>query len=215
MDAVSSVAAVMQLAAQVLELWQQIDRARERVKSAPKVFEDTKTQQCDLINIIQTIKDSPGLHIPAVHARVERINTISLELYKVLEAMVQRQRNSPIRQGLHALVRAEKDDAKLNDVLKRLDRAKDDLMIQIGVVNTGIVGELRNNSMNRVVDKTNTFFIEGNESMEHANQINGVIGIDTSETSTTAGVMENKALGNSQQKNLILSGSDIWKLLEI
>ncbi|KAI1441392.1 hypothetical protein F5Y02DRAFT_399689 [Annulohypoxylon stygium] len=215
MDGVSSAAAVMQLIAQVIELWQQIDRARESVKSAPKVFEDTKTQAYDLINIIQTIKDSPELHIAAINARLERINVISIDLHKILEAMAQRQRRSPIKQGLHALVRAEKDDAKLNDVLKRLDRAKDDLMIQIGVVNTSIVGELRTSISNKETKRPNSFLIEGNESGGNAKQINGVIGIDASKVSTTAGVLENKALGNSNQKNLILSGSDIWKLFGI
>ncbi|KAI2465336.1 hypothetical protein F4781DRAFT_27781 [Annulohypoxylon bovei var. microspora] len=215
MDVVSSATAVVQLVSQVIDLWQQIDMARESVKSAPKVFEDTRTQACSLFDIIQTVKRRPELHIEEIHARVERINIIAVELYKILEVMALRQQKSPLRQGLHALVRAERDDAKLDDVLKRLDMAKSDLTLQIGVVNVGIAGELRDNFNNRAPERINRLFIERNESWENANQVNGVIGIEDSKASTTARIVENKALGNSQQKNLILAGSGLLKLLEV
>ncbi|OTA65188.1 hypothetical protein K449DRAFT_392303 [Hypoxylon sp. EC38] len=215
MDVVSSAAAVVQLITQVIELWKQIDTARERVKSAPKVFEDTRTQAYALFEILQTVKRRPELHIAEIHTQVQRINVIANELHKILEGMALRQRKSPLRQGLHALVRAEKDDAKLDDVLKRLDMAKGDLMLQIGVVNTGIVGELRESLANREPEIGNRLYLEKNESWENANQLNGVIGIEASKTSTMARVMENKAHGNSTQKNLILAGPGILKLLEV
>ncbi|KAI1089255.1 hypothetical protein F5B19DRAFT_468062 [Rostrohypoxylon terebratum] len=189
--------------------------ARESVKSAPKVFEDTKSEARSLFDIIQTVKRRPELHIPEIHARVGRINSIALELHKILEVMALRQHKSTFRQGLHALVRAERDDAKLNDVLKRLDMAKGDLMLQIGVVNVSIAGELRNNFLNRAPEPSNRLFLERNESWGNANQVNGVIGIEDSKVSTTACVLDNKALGNSQQRNLILAGSGLLKLLEV
>ncbi|KAI0887042.1 uncharacterized protein GGS22DRAFT_120802 [Annulohypoxylon maeteangense] len=215
MDVVGSAAALAQLIAQVIELWQQINMARESVKSAPKVFEDTKTEAHSLFDIIQTVKRRPELHIAEIHARVERINSIALELHKILEVMALRQRKSVLRQGLYALVRAERDDAKLNNVLKRLDMAKGDLILQIGVVNVGIAGELRDTLMSQVPEPSNRLFLERNESWGNANQINGVIGIEDSKISTTACVLDNKAFGDSQQKNLILAGSGLLKLLEV
>lgn len=191
--------------------------ARERVNSAPKVFEDTRIQACDLISIIQTVKDSPELHIEVIHTRVDRINRTSIELQEILQAMAQRQRNSPIRQGLHALTRGEKDDGKLSDVLRRLDRAKNDLMLQISVINVDLVGKLRDSFTQKAVEMNSTFYVEGNECWDNANQTNGIhlVGTETISASTTAKVMDNRALGNSQQRNLILSGSDLWKNFDI
>ncbi|KAI1411766.1 hypothetical protein F5Y13DRAFT_164994 [Hypoxylon sp. FL1857] len=215
MDGVSSAAAVVQLVAQVIELWQHIDMARESVRSAPKVFEDTKTQAQSLFEILETVKRRSELHTAEIHAQVERINAVATELHKMLEVMSIRQRKSPLRQGLHALVRAEKDDAKLHDVLKRLDMAKGNLMLHISMVNTGIAGELRDSFANRAPEISNRLFLEKNESWGNAKQINGVIGLETSRVSTMARVMENEAHGNSQQKNLILSGPGLVKLLEV
>ncbi|KAI1381357.1 hypothetical protein F4677DRAFT_122977 [Hypoxylon crocopeplum] len=215
MDVVSSAAAVVQLITQAIELWQQIDMARESIKSAPKVFEDTKTQAYSLFEIVQIVRDRPELHIAEIYAQVERIYAIAIELHKILEVMALRQRKSPLRQGLHALVRAERDDAKLDNVLRRLDMAKGDLTLRIGVVNIGILGELRASFMNQAPEIGNRLFLERNESWDSANQVNGVIGIEASRTSTTATVMENKALGNSQQKNLILAGPGLFNMLEI
>ncbi|OTB01842.1 hypothetical protein M426DRAFT_210743 [Hypoxylon sp. CI-4A] len=215
MDVVSTATAVVQLIAQVVELWQQIDKARETVKSAPKVFEDTKTQAYTLSEIIRTVNQRPELHVAEIYTQVNHINTIFVEVYDILEAMALRQRKSPLRQGWHALVRAERDGAKLEDVLKRLSRAKGDLILQINVISTGIVGELRENLMNRAPEIGNIIVLEGNQSLDNANQVNAMIGLETMKVFTTAKIMKNKALGNSQQRNLIGASPSLLQLLEV
>lgn len=228
-DVVSSAAAVAQLLAQVIELWRQVDAARESVKTAPKVFADTKEQASNLFEIIQDVKRRRELHTPAIHARVKRVETVAVGLHKILEAMALRQGRSTLRQGLFALGRGAKEDAKLADVMKRLEVAKSDLTIQIGITHIAISGEMRDDlgrltqgaedlveAVNQRPEKINhRMLLESNEAWEKANQINGIIGIEESKASTTAKIMENKARGNSQQKNLILSGPELLKLLSI
>ncbi|RYP92470.1 hypothetical protein DL770_001416 [Monosporascus sp. CRB-9-2] len=176
MDVVSSAAAVVQLLAQVIDLWQQIDTARDSVKTAPKVFDDTKAHASNLRDIIREVECRPELHTAAIHAQIQQVEVVASELDQILKAMAQRQRKSALRQGLRALGRAARDEAKLDDVLKRLERAKADLMLRISVVHVGMSGEMAE-IMGKSIkgaeavadDRTKTretdhhLFVEGNE----------------------------------------------------
>ena len=225
MDVVSSAAAVVQLLAQVIDLWQQIDTARDSVKTAPKVFDDTKAHASDLYDIIRDVECQPELQTAAIHAQIQRVEAVAIELNMILQAMAQRQRKSALRQGLRALGRAARDEAKLDDVLKRLERAKADLALRINVVHVGLSGEMAETmgkfmkGAEAVVDpRTKTretdhhLFVEGNEVWEQAEQLNGIVGMEGSRLSTTARIKNNSALGNSQQKNLIMGGPCSLKL---
>ncbi|RYP76362.1 hypothetical protein DL771_001801 [Monosporascus sp. 5C6A] len=145
MDVVGSAAAVVQLLAQVIDLWQQIDTARDSVKTAPKVFDDTKAYASDLHDIIRDVECRPELHTAAIHAHIQRVEAVAIELNTILEAMAQRQRKSALWQGLRALGRAARDEAKLDDVLKRLERAKADLALRIDLVHVGVSAEMAEN----------------------------------------------------------------------
>ncbi|EMR62096.1 hypothetical protein UCREL1_10974 [Eutypa lata UCREL1] len=173
MDVVSSAAAVLQLLGQVIDLWQQIDRARESVKSAPKVFTDTKVQVSSLSEIVQKVKRNPNLRAPEIHDHLKRVDTITNELRDLLEAMAIRQQ----------------DMGRLAE------------------------GAKTTQAKNMVAEINHRLSLKDNESRDQAQQVNGILGMEGSSVSTTAMIIENKALGNSQQRNLILGGSDLIRLL--
>ncbi|RYP84833.1 hypothetical protein DL769_001096 [Monosporascus sp. CRB-8-3] len=222
MDVVSSVAAVVQLLAQVIDLWQQIDMARQHVKAAPKVFNDTIAHISNLSDIIHDVEREPRLHTTQIHEQVRRIDAIVTELHQILAAMETRLRKSTLRQGLRALGRGTRDEAKLEDVLKRLESAKAELTLRINVVHVGLTGEIAEEmgrfaqgaeAGNNTRKIENELLMEGNESWDHADQLNGIVGIESASVPTTARVIDNRALGNGRQKNLIFSGSHLLKIL--
>lgn len=222
---VSSAAAVLQLLGQVIDLWQQIDRARESVKSAPKVFTDTKVQVSSLSEIVQKVKRNPNLRAPEIHDHLKRVDIITNELRDLLEAMATRQRKSSLQQGFHAFRRGTRDEEKLHNILKQLESAKTELALRINLVHMDMTGEIAEDmgrlaegakttqAKNMVAEINHRLSLKDNESRDQAQQVNGILGMEESRVSTTAMIIENKALGNSQQRNLILGGSDLIRLL--
>lgn len=201
---------------QAISLSQQVDKALENMKSTTKVFQDIKAQADSLSEIIETVKSRPELHVSDINSQVGRINAIAVELRDILQVMTMRQHKSMLRQGLYALIRADRDDAKLRDVLERLALAKGHLTLQIGIINNDILGELRDSKMNHEPGMNTIYlFLRRNESLDNAKQINGAIGLESSKAPITARVIDNRAHGCSQQKNIIIGGQCFASLLEV
>ncbi|KAI5928489.1 hypothetical protein F4810DRAFT_6396 [Camillea tinctor] len=209
-EAIGSTAAVAQLLGQTIALWQEIDLARESVRIAPKVLADTTKELSKLRDTLDRIRQEPKLQSPAIEEQVDDIRIVTEELHHVLETMKIVLCKSALRQTLRALLRRSRDETKLNDVLRRLEGAKEELMLRIQVHQTEMMGEIKD-GLNRFEQKTTEKRVEmlmkGNMVDSNSDQINGIAGADNARTSVTAKVLENKALRNSRQKNLVLGGT--------
>ncbi|KAI0550013.1 hypothetical protein F4679DRAFT_225458 [Xylaria curta] len=222
MDILGSAAAVGQLLAQAISLWQQFQVALDSVKAAPKVLADTSAQLSNLSDIVLEIERESELRTPEIHAQLKIIRLIAAEVCKRLEVMTKLQQKSALRQGLRAWSRGPRDEAKLADVLRRLENAKAELVLRINLVHLSITGGIAN-EIGRFVQSTETtskaqaresgghrLLIHGNEVREVGDQINGIMGLEGSSRPTTARIMGNVAQG--KQRNFI-GGNGSLKLI--
>lgn len=161
------------------------------------------------------------LHTPAIQSQLEFISSITGELQEIMEEMKLLQKKSVMRQTLRALGRRARDEAKLEDVLKRLEKAQVELGLRIHVVHAGATSEIAQGMENLVESSQRTrseassyTLIEGNGSQGEADQCNGIIGLDVQGTSNTAQIRGNLAQGKSRQQNLITSGCSSLSLLK-
>ncbi|KAI1756018.1 hypothetical protein F4782DRAFT_484532 [Xylaria castorea] len=213
MDILGSAAAVGQLLAQAISLWQQFQVARDSVKAAPKILADTSAQLSNLSDIVLEIEREPELRTPEIHAQLNIIKFITTEVCQRMEIMTKLQRKSALRQGLRAWSRGSRDEAKLADVLRRLENAKAELVLRINLVHLSITGGIADD-IGRFVQSTeisnqaqakessgHRLLIQGNEVREIGDQANGIMGLECSSRPTTARIMGNVAHG--KQRNFI------------
>ncbi|KAI1135115.1 hypothetical protein F5Y05DRAFT_182526 [Hypoxylon sp. FL0543] len=218
MEAVGSVAAIAQILGQVVTIWQQVELARQSVRMGSKLLADISAQLSRLLDTIREVEQQPILQTPAIRAQLDVISHIADELQDVLEEMELLQKRSVLRQSLRALGHRTKDEAKLNDVLTRLEKAKVELGLRIDVVHVGATGKIVQGVQSLVESDQRTrskvsdcTLIEGNEAEGDSDQRNGIIGLDASHT---AQIRENMARGKSRQQNIIASGCTSLSLLE-
>lgn len=184
------------------------------MKTAPKVLADTSAQLSNLSDIVAEIEREPELRTPEIHAQINIIKFIATEVCQRLEVMAKLQQKSALRQGLRAWSRGPRDEAKLADVLRRLENAKAELVLRINLVHLSITGGIAN-ELGRFVQDTETtnqaqakkdssghrLLIQGNEVKDIGDQINSIMGMEGSLRPTTARIMGNIAHG--KQRNLI------------
>ncbi|KAF3770077.1 hypothetical protein M406DRAFT_325548 [Cryphonectria parasitica EP155] len=221
-DAIGSAAAIAQLLGEAIKLWQMISRARQAVRTAPEVRANTAGLLSSLLDTMHLVEREPNLQNPGVDQALQHIYAVAGELNHILEGMVARQRRSTLRQSLHALCRREAEEAHLRDVLGRLYGARGDLLLRINVLQVGLMGEVVEGMQKSELevptarqgpirsadeDIHHRLVLEDNETWEQADQVNGIIALEGSATSTTAELKGNRALGNSRQKNFILGGT--------
>ena len=174
------------------------------------------------------ISREPELQTPVVDAHIENITNIAAELRGILHRMAKLQKRGGWRQTCHVLFRGEKDQNKLDNVLERLQKAKNSLMFQFSITLVGVTSRVEQ-KVQRIESGVYTAgeernglpvaghhcsVLEGNESTANADQLNGIIGLECFNRSTTAKVVDNKALGNSRQRNIIAAGPASFKYLE-
>lgn len=201
---ISSIAAITQVISQALELWQQIDQTRQAVRMAPKVLSDTKTQLANLADIIDDVERDTSLRTFKIFKQLNIIDSIATELNKILLSMAVLQRKSTLRQSLHAFIRRSRDEASLNDVLMRLEKAKAELAIRINVAHVGITrGIAEHMGISNKPEQLHHLHLERNESGQDSIQMNGILGFDSPKLGIRVNVTENKAQGKSRQTNIV------------
>jgi hypothetical protein len=205
---------------QAISLWQQISQAREAVRAAPKTLGDTTKQLSALLDTMYLVEREPKLHTPDIRDVLQLLYGIAQELNQILKNMAALERKGPLRQHLHALGRRQRDEAKLNSVLGRLERTKTDLGVRMSALHVGMTGGMMD-TMGRVLHGVQTviqgrdgqvtarhhLLVEANEAGEEAEQLNGIVAVEDSRMLVTAKVTDNKAMGKSRQRNIIMSGN--------
>ncbi|KAK7985314.1 hypothetical protein PG996_005444 [Apiospora saccharicola] len=213
MEVLSSAAVIAQVIGQALSLWQQIDLAMQSVRTAPKLLRDLTIQSKNLQRILYNIERSADLHGQAIHSQLKILYSIQLELRNVLEGISVLSHRSTARRSLRALLLRTKDEAKLSDILSRLDRAKGELLLEINVMHVVKTGEIAK-GIGRIETQTAPVkvLVEGNTASGRAFQFNGVIGIDDATVSASMSVADNSARERSQQTNLISYNANAIRL---
>ncbi|KAK6073002.1 hypothetical protein SCUP234_06777 [Seiridium cupressi] len=204
-----------------MSLWQQIDLVRQTISTAPKLLHDLTVQSTNLQNILRDIQSSTELHTRAMHNQIEYICSITLELQKILMDMATLNRQSLLRQSLHALRRRTRDESRLNNVLLRLEKAKVELLIRMSIIHIEKSGGI-SEGIQRIdlgarkesFESSSIMTVDLNYTEREAAQVNGIAGLEDVKMRITASVTENAALDNSRQSNLILCGPGSMQLLQ-
>lgn len=200
---------------------QEIYQVRHAVRTAPKTLEDTKALLGSLVDTVENISQSPKLRTPAIHNQLEQIHRVAKELVHVLRRMEARQRRSRLRQNMYMWFNRESQEGKLEAVLVRLDRAKNDLAIRIQVAHIDLsaktaigVQRMEDEVLAGLGSKKHQFRLERNSATGNSKQTNGILGFESTSPPTMASVRDNMSLGGSRQNNLILAGPGSLKFLQ-
>ncbi|KAK6820892.1 hypothetical protein PG987_015292 [Apiospora arundinis] len=220
MEVISSVGVIAQLIGQALSLWQQIELAMQSVRTAPKLLHDLTTQSTSIQRILYDIKHSKEIDGPSIQAQLKIICSIQLELQSVLKEISVLNHKSVFRRSLHAIRLRTRDDAKLSEILTRLDRAKDDLLLEINVIHMAKTGDVAK-GVSRIEKQTvqgrlrkhNSLIVKGNSASVAASQFNGIIGLDHARAPAPVSVTDNTASEQGRQMNLISCDPDAIKLI--
>ncbi|KAF2969478.1 hypothetical protein GQX73_g4094 [Xylaria multiplex] len=228
MDVIGSAAAISQLLSQAIGLWQQVQTAYECVKTRPKLLMDMNAQLSNILPLIDGIEREPTLCTGEIYGQLDFIKRIATELCQKLQAMAALQRKSPVRQSIHAWSRGSRDEAKLADILQRLQQAKTELAIHINLVHLSLtsnmtkgmdrsskIPDIETQIPPRDTKERQRLTIEGNATGEAAQQLNGIIAMDASRDYITASIRNNQVLQQGRQKNIISGATADFDLLRI
>jgi hypothetical protein len=93
-------------------------------------------------SIIDLVRNEDALHTSGAVATMRRVEAFGQELKKHLMSMGEPR--SGLRQFGHQIVRGSDDEAQLASIMARLNRAKQDLILQIQVANVGLTKSVNN-----------------------------------------------------------------------
>ena len=140
---IGTAASIAGLAGAAITLIQQIQAARESVRERPKKAKNVSTQLEILAQSLHLVREETRLQTTDVEQQVSVIVAIAEELKGFYDRLQVEQKRNAILSFVQILYSGNKHDKELGEILGRLDRAKDDLMLRISVTLVGLVGNLK------------------------------------------------------------------------
>jgi len=140
---IGAAASVVTLVSTAFTLIQQVQSAREKVKGASKTLDNVSKQLEGLAGSLNLVKEEERLQTAAVGQQVTDIIGAAETLKSFFDRLAAEQQRKAISQFFHALKSGDKDDRELEGILRRLDRARDELVLRISVAQVGLVGNLK------------------------------------------------------------------------
>ncbi|KAK3897922.1 hypothetical protein C8A05DRAFT_47622 [Staphylotrichum tortipilum] len=141
-EAIGAAAGVVGLIGSTITLIQQVRNARDRVKGASKTLDNLSKQLNSLNRSLSLVRDEEALQTAAVEQQVRGIAEVAEELRSFFDTLAAEQQKRSIPQLIHSLKSGDKEDKQLADILDRLDRARDLLILQVSVAQVGVMGNL-------------------------------------------------------------------------
>ncbi|UQC87345.1 uncharacterized protein CLUP02_12849 [Colletotrichum lupini] len=141
-DAIGTAASVVGLIGALLKTIQEIQKARERVKNAPKRLDEISVLLQVTSQTASLVREEPRLQTPAVIHQLEILNTIAEELKQLLKKLDKKSRKHPLRKLARAVRIQDADDTELANITNRLSDAKAELGTRMLVIHIGLTGNL-------------------------------------------------------------------------
>ncbi|KAK1496999.1 hypothetical protein CTAM01_08011 [Colletotrichum tamarilloi] len=141
-DAIGTAASVVGLIGALLKTIQEIQKARERVKNAPKRLDEISVLLQVTSQTASLVREEPRLQTPAVIHQLEILNTIAEELKQLLKKLDKKSRKHPLRKLARAVRIQDADDTELANITNRLSDAKAELGTRMLVIHVGLTGNL-------------------------------------------------------------------------
>jgi hypothetical protein len=131
------------LLGQAISLGQQIYRAREGVRGAPKLLSDQSKQLQDLLSTIELIQNEEELQTTEIGDLLLRVHELAKEFQRALEAIARLQEKSKAGQVLRALGTGERKEKELQGILDRLDQVNANLSMRIQLAHVRVTTTTR------------------------------------------------------------------------
>jgi hypothetical protein len=142
-EAIGAAASVVGLIGSAMTVIQQVRNARDRVKGAPKTLDSLSKQLRSLEQSLSLVREEEALQTAAVGQQVRGIAEVAEELRSFLDTLAAEGQKRSITQLIHSIKSGDKEDKQLADILDRLDRARDLLVLRVSVAQVGVMGNLK------------------------------------------------------------------------
>lgn len=126
----------------VLQAIQLIESARDRVRGKSKTIKQVATQLDSIYQSLSLVRDERALQTAKVEQHCVVIIGIADELKAYFDRLQSGQQHGSIRRFFSAMKNGDKDDAELSEMLVRLDRAQNELVLRISIAQVGLVGNM-------------------------------------------------------------------------
>lgn len=126
----------------VVQAIQLIDTARDRVRGKSKTMKQVATQLDSIYQSLSLVRDERPLQTAKVEQHCVVIIGIANELEACFDRLQSGQQHGSVRRFFSAMKNGDKDDAELSEILLRLDRAQNELVLRISVAQVGLTGNL-------------------------------------------------------------------------
>lgn len=157
-DAIGTAASVVGLIGALLKTIQEIQKARERVKNAPKKLDEISSSLQVTSQTASLVRQEPRLQTPAVVHQLEILNAIAEELNQFSMKLEKKSRKGSIRRFTSALKTQDADETELANISNRLANATAELGTRISVIHVGLTGNLEDGFrvMLKLLEDTNS-----------------------------------------------------------
>lgn len=132
--------AVIGVITAALALMKQINDAREGAKELPRRVKQVSRQHDAVVQSLTLVKGEKDLQTSSIGQQVEAIITEAEELKRFYERI---RRRSYIATFWSIFFLGDQDGKKLEDILRRLGAAREELMLRISVTLVGLVGNIK------------------------------------------------------------------------
>ena len=139
---IGTASSVVALVGTAFTLFQEIRKAREKIRGAPRALHDISEQLESLEKSLGFVRAEEGLQTAGVEQQVRAITKVADELKSSLDRLAAEQQRKAVAQFIHAVKSGDKDDRELQAILGRLDSARDELVLRISVAQVGLMGNL-------------------------------------------------------------------------
>ncbi|KAK4182226.1 hypothetical protein QBC35DRAFT_510361 [Podospora australis] len=143
MEAIAGAASVVGLIGGAITVIQQVRNARNKVKGAPITLDNLSKHLDSLDQSLSLVREEQALQTASVGLQVRGITDVAKELQSFLDALASEQQKRSIQQLMHTMKSGDLEDKQLVNILDRLDRARDLLVLQISVAQVGLMGNLK------------------------------------------------------------------------
>lgn len=121
---------------------EQVQNARKCVKGRPKQMRYVAKQLEGVSESLTLVKEEKRLQTPGVERQVNAVIEVAEDLKEHFHDLQLQQKRYPILAFLHALKIGNDEEKGLESILVRLDRTRDDLILQICITHVGLVGNI-------------------------------------------------------------------------
>lgn len=126
----------------ILQAIQIVQTARDRVRGKSKTIKQVTTQLDSIYQSLSLVRDERALQTAKVEQHCVVIIGIADELKAYFDRLQSGQQHGGVRRFFSAMKNGDKDDAELSDILVRLDRAQNELVLRISIAQVGLMGNL-------------------------------------------------------------------------